>query len=381
MFKKMSEKEIEIKQIEKLRMVQIYELDGTKLDVHSHGLTAIAVYYGEDQKMIMNEQEPYYELLISRVMELYLRSESKDTIMIDEDTKALLETGIWIRDNSMVKDFYQLTGETFPVIPIEMTLGKRFLPMIEYLLTALYKVMDLPFVIEKRRSGWRGSAILTAKALKAEKELCISTERASQKEYVVLISEFLDPHVYLEVQIQLLPDGICFLFESSDHAFYGKGMYQFERLDQTLVKYEVFYQERKIFLDEELFSNCKLMEESELSGSQCRLLGEAFGQRRIYQLPWKQYYIYEERESETNGQKMTEKCGSFLWDDVLEQYCWTELYNVKSKIHLQTRCASLFRILLEDGRIQTYFEDTVQNSSGAYKEKLANHYFFIEDKG
>ena len=125
MFRRMTEQEIAIRKIHDLRMVAVYEfteaVSGGKInplgtDPDRDGCTAVTVLYGDNEQITLSELDPYYEVLIGRVFELYGEAANPSAILMNEKTRALFESGRFTEEAHFQREF--LAKDTVKVIAL-----------------------------------------------------------------------------------------------------------------------------------------------------------------------------------------------------------------------------------------------------------------------
>lgn len=374
MFRVMDEMEIEISMIDNLKMVHIYELTGAEATVGTSGCTAIAVYYGDEGKMNISDFDAHFTLLVNRVVELYGRADNKELIMMDDNTRSLLEAGVATRHEKEIEFFYSIQPVEYPQIPNESILNKRFLPLAEYLVVGLNKVLDINLTVIKRRLGWRGVAAIWLNDGTKEKMMSVRVEQRDAKKYLISVSEFFEGHIALFIEVTTDFDGMYISFESTDKAFVGTGSYKFGA-EYMLETYDAYYQDKQIFFDEEQTGTRKITPEYELSDHEARLIMNDRPVHVIYSLPWNARYILLDDFHADNSIETYSFTGVYMYEDFTEHFGWTDIFNQSTNTRLRIESLHLCRLRLSDGRLQTKFMPVASNSTGEYKLKLADRYF------
>ena len=195
------------------------------------------------------------------------------------------------------------------------------------------------------------------------------------KRYSINVSEFLDGHVSLFVDVKFEYNYLVISFKSADDCFNGKGVYNFG-YDKMTESYEVFYNDKPVFFG----SNDAAVNEYS-NNDYWEKMKKLFlcdkNIRCMYKLPWgltyvlgDEYYVDEKTETYVF-------VGMYESEGFAEIYGWTDIYNRSSNVRLRTANMKLNRMLLDDGSVQTYFENIEGNSTGTYKCKLANKYYIL----
>lgn len=377
MFKTMDKMEVEINRIDHLKMVHIYEVTGANLLEATSGCTAIAIYYGEDGELNINDLDSHFDLLLGRVLDLYSRAENKALIMMDDSTRSFLDTGVRAREEKSLSAFYEMEPSDFPMIADDSALGGRFLSLVEYLLTGLYKTLDINMDIRKRRNGWRGAAVLWGFDGAQQRQMCVQTSELHDNHYVVTVSEFLRNHVPLRIEVITKKTELELFFSTPDEIFYGKGYYQFGAASMTQ-RFEAYYKGQAIFFDDRQTSECMIPPDDSLSEAETKLLMGTDSLRVIYRLPWGMKYILSESIDGTEETMLVRRAATYLYGDFMEQFGWSEVFHRETSTRMQSESFQLNRLKIAEGQYQTHFIPVKQNSTGNYKSKLANKYFIHE---
>lgn len=374
MFRVMDEMEIEINKIDNLKMVHIYELTGAEAGSGTNGCTAIAVYYGDDGKMNISDLDPHFSMLVSRVIELYSRLENKGLVMMDDSTRALLEAGVLVRHEKDLEFFYNISAVDYPQIPNESKLNARFLSLAEYLIVGLNKVLGIELTVVKRRCGWRGSASIWVNDGTKEKMMVVNTTVKDSMKYAVSVSEFIEGHTALMIEITIKFDGMDVSFISSDKAFEGKGSYKFGPDSMTEI-FEAYYKDSQIFFDDNQTGVREVPSTGALTEEESNIILCNKNVRAIHKLPWNMSYVLLDEFNTDGGIESYSSIGVYLYEDFVEQFGWTDIFNQATNTRLRIESMSFSRMRLPDGNLQTFFAPVASNSTGEYKLKLANKYF------
>ncbi len=381
MFRVMDETEIEIRKIDKLRMVHIYRLTGAEAEGVGDGCTAMAVYYGNNQQINLNEMDPHFDYFMNRVLEVYEECEQKETVIMDENSRALLTAGVKTMEESGLEAYYKQQGSASAYVPLDSFLSKRFLPLAEYLLAGIYKTLGSALEITTKEYGWRGMGRLTGVVGEEKKEFRVWTTRINSWEYSLKISGFLGVQRALHVNIKTNELGVDLAYESPENDFYGSGFYSFEE-DGMTETHEMMYQGRQVFYD----SKKTPADAEELTEDEAILFPEAKGERKVYHLPWSSCFCVSVNR-EQKGFLLTEeyRCAYYYGDaGYVEINGWTKFHSGETKVTVCTKQFYLQRLRLRDNSQQTYFGEPTGSSIGIYREKLAGKYFIlplVEDKG
>lgn len=367
----MDETELEINKIMDLKMVHIYELAGTG---NSADCTAMAVYYGSDGKLNLSDFDEHFEKLVNHVFSLYNQLEDKSSVMMDDTTRALMDAGINIRREKDYEFFYGIKPLDVPKIPKESMLIKRFLPLAEYLVVGLNKVVDIKLDVINLNYGWRGLGSMKVSDGIAERLMSVNVKPINSRKYSITVSDIFENHVALYIDVFISYSDMNISFKTTDGLFYGKGSYTFG-YDKMTETYEAFYKDKQIFFDSENKGVREVQSLLELSDGELKLIMSSKNIRAVYELPWKSKYILADDYNQEEAVEVYSMLAMYLYDDYIDEYGWTDILNKAGNIRLRTETVQLSRMKLADETIQTFFEPVENNNTGAYKEALAGKYF------
>lgn len=371
MFGKMDEMQVAINKIDQLKMVHIYEVAGTDAAGTDKGCTAMAVYYGTAGKMNLNDTDPHFAHFVRRVMEVYRDSDQKEWISMDEPTRAFMEAGLSVRREEELRKYYEATPLETPVCAKDSVLCKRFLPLAEYLIIGLNKVLDISLKVLERKEGWRGNGSLVVTDGLKERRICVQVRQPEENRYQISAADFLADHTGLTVDLRMESRGLSLTFASTDTLFNGRGWYRFEVTGMTQ-QFEAFYREKPVFFDREDEETC-----GSLSDSEKVLLGKEIEDAIVYELPWSMKYVFSQNLEKCGEIELLSCKGSFLQENYLKQYSWKELYNANSFIRIRMETIGLSKTVV-GRKVQTYFEDVAEGHTGEYEDKLAGCYFLTD---
>lgn len=375
MFRVMDDMEIEINKIDDLSMVHIYELTGADA-TSSQGCTAIAVYYGTDGKLNINEFDIHYEKLLYRVLEVYGRAENKELIMMDENTRAILEAGQGVRNETAFDAYLAKEPIDFPVIPFESTLSDRYIPMVEYLIVGLYKTMGINTEIVKRRAGWRGAGAIWTSDGTNERMFSIKTRKSDGKTVKISVADFFDGYGELTIEVVMNYDRMDISFNTFGNVFRGKGSYIFNK-DNMTVSFEAFYKDKQIFFDSETEEPRTVLPDETLLDGENKVLLTDQNVSAVYRLPWNMTYVLQESTGIYSDIETQKFCGSYIYDGgkYSDISGWLLCRNIHTDIKIRVDSMHLNKMVLKDGRVQTVFVPVINNTLGEYKLRLENRYF------
>lgn len=381
-FRKMDEIEIEIEQIEDIRMLHIYELTGANVTDNKYGCTAIAVYYGDNKQLNYSEMDPYFDLLVNRVMKLYSKLSDKSKIMMDDSTRNILEGGFSIAHEHCFDKYIDCTPLEFQKLSIDATLSKRFAPLVEYLLVGLYKIFDFDLMITKRTCGWRGASLISGSVNDKPVTMYFNMERNDLSNYAISVMDFLKKGGELNLRISIDYNKLEIRYNSDMFMLYGETSFTFDTY-KIRENHVAYFNDKQVFYDVNDYPNEYLQDNLELLSNNERfksLINGVENIKAIYQLPFNMTYVIKEEITSKSNITTTSYSGTYLWQDALlaDSRGWIQVQNIGTNIMLRTDSFFTVSTRLHEGKTQIYFVPDYGNATGKYKEKLEGNYFLVD---
>lgn len=384
MLRKMTEEEIRIRKMENLRMVSLYEFTDAvrtsdaaraKKGGKPAGCTAITVLCDEGEQFTLSELDPYFEELAEQVMKLYEESENRDSILMNPPTRAVLEAGITSGEEPFLKPFFELQGVRTPAIPFASRLGLRFLPLTVYLVNELEGLIGRNGTVVGQTVGWRGKAVLRLKVLRAITEHPVIIRQVSDGELRISVGNYPRNLENLTMDIVVDAERIEISFaaekmELSGHWGLFFGMKEMEsRISVKIKGREVSYEVKKYTPSPE-----------GLKDEERKLLQKGVEPSVVYRLPWGMVYALGEKEELLGNVQKKTYLRTILSPDAeySETVSWTMIRNQETGVILKKNNLRMLRMLLKDGRVQTFFGNSGGGMSGRYRTSLADKYYISQ---
>lgn len=352
-FNPMSEIEITIRKINDIKMVHIYELTGANLSAGVSGLVAIAVTYGDNQQLNLSENDEGFQSLVNRVYTLY---NANSNILMDETTRALLDGGFNLTNETLLDEYYKLEPAEYPLIVVDSVMSKRFLSVVEYLINSLYQLFDIEIHFLKSTAGWRGAMLFEVESTSEKKTIFAKTTKLGDGMFAISITNILKLGATLLVNVRIGFDDFEISFVSE--ALELSGVFGYSYKDKLLRESkEIFHEDKSIYYD---------VVDRELVDDK-------------YILPFGLEYKVSEKTTVSGDIESTEYVGCYTWTnaDFSEVKGWTEVFNVAKKLRLKIHSAHYQSLELRDGRCQTYFIEADGNASERYRNCLQGKYFVV----
>ena len=233
MYRFMNEEEIEIRQINDLKMLHLYQLGGSD---------ALAVYYGNDKEINLCAMDTNYPILMEKALQLYSQCKNKESIIMDADTQRLFEEGVNIPNyhtsffHKIGKQYLNMEGALSPKFASGGIMRESLLPMLKYYLTQLYHMWNINIVFEPDAKGWQGNCVL--KIRKEEDTFLLPVRmRFNGNECKVSIGNFMQDLCNIEFEISYREDRIYVLFECRDMQFFGESHFELKHPDMPIPPY------------------------------------------------------------------------------------------------------------------------------------------------
>lgn len=373
MFREMSETEVIIRSIDNVRMISIYELTGVG-DEPERSCAAISVFYDRDKYINLCEFDDGFDILADRVFEIYGDIGDKSSVAVDDRTRNILESGWLKRDESFLEKYYEMQPSDVPEIAFEAAATGKLLPMVEYLLDSLYRVLGIKYEITDSRVGWRGTG--TVFGMKNDKRIVsgISILQNTKEEYEVHINNFVETGNVLNVIVYMRNAGIIVEYFCNSLDIRGTGVYTLEPGGYTEF-YETYRDGKIIFRDSREVFNAEpvVLDDEE------KLLIPWDTEETGIALPWGTVYFMKCERKEENSCVIEEyrECFIFRRAHLGESRCWTRVQNNTTKFSLKTSSVVMYIMALRKGGLQVHFLPNIGNHKARYRQLLEGRYFLI----
>ncbi len=375
MFREMSEIEITIRAIEKVRMISIYELTGFK-DGDTFSCPAISVIYGQEKSINLSTLDKGFEMLVNRVFEIYGSLEDRDSVAIDEVTLEILNSGLSRKEEAFLQEYYDNEPAANPILPDDAVLVQRFLPITEYFMNALIKIMGTKQEITGRRNGWRGRSVLNTLLNGEAVKAAVRIVRTDTNRYSAEITGFLRRDNKLTIDYVMGNDELEVSYASDVIDLRGESRYRFLP-EKCKISHEAYRDGTIIFCeDEELEPEYDL----DFAENEKKLVPEMNTPTVVYRLPWDMKYIRASRII-GNGACIAEQTGTtWLYGNAEYSYtaCGTRVTNNERHIGICVSSMLMSRMIINGKRRQTYFEPQMGNKTDKYRNILEGRWFVDE---
>lgn len=389
MFRLMEEQELEIRNINDIGMIHFYGLMDAGPAMNSNDrlrydscCPGIAVFYNKNRLINLCILDKYYKDLLEKVFEYYRSLNDKSGILMDENTRNILEAGTREERISSVERYLKPEALEEPVIYMDSVLSSRFFPVVEYFLEAYYKLLLVQFVITGRKKGWRGSNVIHATQAGEPVVIFFKVVKENDSFFAVKLSNFINVGNELLMNIHF-EEGKMTVSAKSDYLEFdafssytfdneglheehsvscrGKQIYADGRTSEP-IKNPEFDQEVKKLLAAEIA-------ESEKDGKD----GLTYA---VYDLPFDIRYVLIREKLEDDSVAAHHFNGIFVYNSAkfADLIHWTRLECKNQKLTLYTDNMHIQKLLTDDGRVQAAFLNINSGGNGEYKEKLEGTY-------
>lgn len=384
MLRKMTEEEIRIRRIENLRMVSLYEFTdavrGSGSERKSRkgrplGCTAITVLCDEGEQFTLSELDPYYDELTEQVMKLYETAEDRESILMNPATRALMDAGLNAGDESFLSPYYEMRGDHVPAVSFDTRLGKRFLPVAEYILNELEGLSGRNGSVIGKTLGWRGRSLLRLKVLEKVTEHPVTIRRTDINEYRISVGAYPLESENLIIDVTVAPDRIEIAFAAERTPLSGNwGL--FFSVKEMESRVSVKRKDREISYEVKKYAPSK----KELTKEEIRLLEKGVEPKVVYRLPWGTVYALSEKEELTGAVQKKSYLRTVIYPDAQysETASWAMIRNQDTGVILKKNNLRVTRMILKDGRVQIFFGNSGGGMNGRYRTLLADKYFISQ---
>lgn len=378
MYRYMDQEEIDIRQMDNLKMLHLYQLGGSD---------AIAAYYGDNQQINLCAMDKHYNLLMERVLTLYSQCEDKNSIIVDGDAKALLEVAVARGDNYTT--FFNRVGKRYkdmealdaPRFAAEGVMRESMIPMLQYYLKQIYHLYSIDIDFERSTRGWHRSCVLKLKKGTDTLLLPVKMDFLEANTCTAQIGNFLQDMYTIEFQVTYADNRQLIVFESKDMGLVGE--HRIDINDNKVKSVTTISVNGKTiyYMDEELphidigaegaeFKNLPKHADIDVANS------------TVYQLPWGGYIVIRLVKNADAHTKRTDIDTIFIEGNdtkvAIRHYSYGLVENLKDGLKLRTDGAFMRKLYYGDkhGETETLFMPVGYYSGWDYKEFLENKYFY-----
>ena len=378
MYRYMDQEEIDIRQMDNLKMLHLYQLGGSD---------AIAAYYGDNQQINLCAMDKNYNLLMERVLTLYSQCEDKNSIIVDGEAKALLEAAVARGDNHTT--FFNRVGKRYkdmealdaPRFAAEGVMRESMIPMLQYYLKQIYHLYSIEVDFDRNTRGWHRSCVLRLRKGTDTLLLPVKMDFLEANICTAQVGNFLQDMYTIEFQVSYTDNRQLIVFESKDMGLIGENRIdikdgKLKSVTTISVNGKTIY-----YMDEELphvdigtegaeFKNLPKHADIDVANS------------TIYQLPWGGYIVVRLVKNQDAHTKRDDIDTIFIEGNdtkvAIRHYSYGLVENLKDGLKLRTDGAFMRKLYYGDkhGDIETLFMPVGYYSGWDYKEFLENKYFY-----
>ena len=389
MYRFMDQQEIEIRQIDDLKMVNFYDLatGGTaavsganqNAEISGH-VPALAIYYGDNKQINLCAMDTHYNLLMERVLTLYSQCKDKNLIIIDADTKAMLEQATSRGDNHT--SFYERIGKNYadmeclksPKFASEAVVRETAMPMLKYYIKNLYHMVDMDIEFDKEPLGWHSNGVLKLRKGSDTFVLPMRFEFNTMG-FKAKIGNFLKDLSLIEFEVRYQEGMLEVIFEATDVKLYGESRFKIENHSVTglttiqVAGQVVYHQEESVAA---VASADQLPKGLDLDTEK----------GRVYGLPWGGIIVLGDIESKTAEFKRNDIDVIFLEQYngklAMRQFSHSLVENLSNGLRLRCDGANMRKLYFGPGigEVETTFAPVGYYSGWDYKQFLENNYFY-----
>ena len=375
MYRFMDKEEIEIRQMDSLKMLHLYQLGGSD---------AIAVYYGDNQQINLCAMDKNYNLLMERVLTLYSQSQDRNSIIVDDAAKKLIEAAVSRDDNYTAffhrvgRKYKDMEGFTAPRFTSDGVVRETLIPMLQYYLKELYQLWNVEVDFERGSRGWNRNCVLKLKKGADTLILPVRMDLQESNACRATIGNFLKDMNTIEFQVTYADNRQLIVFESKDMALVGENRIEIKDSKVKSVTTISVNGQTIYYMDEDLpmveigaeFVNMPKHVDIDVANS------------RVYQLPWGGYVVIRVVESADEATKRTDTDTIFIEANdtkvVVRHFSYGLVENLADGLKLRTDGAIMRKLYYGDkhGELETLFLPVGYYSGWDYKEFLENKYFY-----
>ena len=383
MYKRMSNKELEITDISKLKMVHFYNIG-----IGGGEVTGMAVYCDNNTQINLCSLDREYKFLVDTVCRLYRENNDKDKIFMDEDTRKILNT--IVNGSALPKVSYY--GNTIPEIPERSIISEFFTPIIKYVFDLVAEIKNIKVYWKDEIREWFGKGYIRAIIDGADRKINFSIEKIEGGKYEMTIGTM---QKYIgDISVLTVFDAEEVYISFCDERSLIGGMIDtqfdiFEHRHNTTVRISengnVIYNKSYDICDissDETDSVIEDWKKRNVSDFLFKETSDVF----MCRLPWGQLYAYKTAIVPSGEFDKIIFTSSVFYEkskyDNFLRFSFEQVRknNERALIKTGTGCMKICGLYTPGRKIEINYEDVGCWSSGEYKEYLQNRYFVYEEK-
>lgn len=387
MFRYMDQQEIEIIQIDDLKMVHFYRLVSD-----SEGIPAAAIIYGDNRQLSYCKNDKYYELFLNKICEVYSKQKDKSSIIMDDNTEAILsafseaeqdvdEKRFSVFKHAEVKDVPDLFPQSY--------MDHIIMPIVMHYIGELYGMYEKHLVWRKLEHAWHGRGSLVG--FRGNQESCFPYElrHISDNEYDIRVGNFLISSHPVVFRVIFSAKGIKVTFEADAYDINGVSTLTINPEKGYIDEYTTVISEGKaVYIDNDIIHPIneaekqdfldKLEEDGVLS-----YFKEELDNAYVVKLPWGMYLSFteENHSNEETWYQSTFNMLSYLNNEFtfIRDYNYKRIKNTETGISIDLASYAMESYIDKNSvnRIQIFFDDSNMLLSGKLKEELRKKYFYF----
>lgn len=378
MYRFMDKEEIEIRQMDSLKMLHLYQLGGSD---------AIAVYYGDNQQINLCAMDKNYNLLMERVLTLYSQCEDKNSIIVEDSAKKLLEAAVARGDNHT--NFFNRVGKRYkdmealeaPRFASDGAMRESLIPMLQYYIRELYNLWNVKVEFDRNTRGWHRNCVLRLNKDGDTLVLPVKMEFQEANSCRAKVGNFLQDMSTIEFQVTYTDNRQLIVFECKELALVGENRIEIKDNQVKSVTTINVNGQTIYYMDEDVpmvdigaegatFVNLPKYADIDVANS------------RVCQLPWGGYVVIRLTEHTDETTKRTDIDTIYIEGNdtkvTVRHFSYGLVENLKDGLKLRTDGAIMRKLYYGDkhGELETLFIPVGYYSGWDYKEFLENKYFY-----
>ena len=378
MYRFMDKEEIEIRQMDSLKMIHLYKLGGSD---------AIAAYYGDNQQINMCAMDKHYNLLMERVLTLYSQCEDKNSIRVDGTAKKLLEVAVG-RENNYTNFFNRvgvkykaMEGLEAPRFAADGAMRETMVPMLQYYIKELYNLWDVKVDFERNTRGWHRNCVLKLKKDGETFMLPVRMDFQETNACTANVGNFLTDMNTIEFQVTYSDNRQLIVFECKELALVGENRIEIKG-DKIKSVTTISVNGQNVYYMDEDVPVVQIGSEGARFKNLPKYVDIDVANSMVYQLPWGGYVVCRESESVDETAKRTDYDTIYIESNdtkvMIRHFSYGLVENLSDGLKLRTDGAIMRKLYYGDkhGELETLFIPVGYYSGWDYKEFLENKYFY-----
>ena len=367
----MDDTEIKIEGIRKLKLIHIYRLPS-----ENEAIPAIMVHYDSNKMLNLCSLDEHYSKLVAKVLQVYGLEAESENIIIDEETRIVLEAA-----RNSGKSYYdafetQLKERPVPLYYHQSYMVYIVMPVMKYFIAQMYEMSGKAISWTPLSAGWFGKGRLTAVAGEETLAFPYVVECKGVGKYGISVCNYMGDGKVLNMSLEYGKYGIKIIGQCDSDSMNANIEYKIDSITGEVTEHTTIVKDKK-----QIYNHTGVPEhiDTKIKGRFNNVIPKKINS--LYALPWEQYIGITTDKHEAFG--------SDIYNAEIAYICSTEERNIIYVIgydEIETKkqqfivsvnnyAMDIYEDRIYGENIQVYFDEMGRMARGVYKQDFANRYF------